>query len=193
MSTTKALAVVAISHQRAPLAVLEQVNLNAEGCNTLARTLTGLVGVSEAVVLSTCNRTELYIAGSAPDPAAAVSALVAHVGAAPGSLDAYARHASDQNVALHLFRVAAGLESRVSGEREILGQVRSAITVARAAGTVGSHLDCMFRSAIAVGRRAQQTDHGGGPSQWPQLGLDAAYGDDPDTVGLTVVMGAGQM
>jgi glutamyl-tRNA reductase len=193
MSTTKALAVVVISHQRAPLAVLEQVNLRAEGCNALAQTLTGLAGVSEAVVLSTCNRTELYLAGAGPDAAAAVGALVAHVGATPGSLDTYAQHASGKNVALHLFRVAAGLESRVSGEREILGQVRSAITVARAAGTVGSHLDCLFRSAIAVGRRAQQTDQGGGPSQLPQLGLDAAYGDDSEPGGLTVVMGAGQM
>ncbi|HEY0519888.1 MAG TPA: glutamyl-tRNA reductase [Ilumatobacteraceae bacterium] len=192
MTRTKALAVVAVSHQRAPLAILERVNLDREGCATLARTLTALPGISEAVVLSTCNRTELYIAGAAPDPTAAVNALVDHIGVAPGFLDQYARHASGPNCALHLFRVAAGLESRVSGEREILGQVRSAIAVAREAGTVGSHLDCMFRSAIAVGRRAQQSDDWA-PSLLPQIGLNAATGETTELPGLTVVMGAGQM
>ena len=93
---------------------------------------------------------------------------------------------------MHLFRVAAGLESRVAGEREILGQLRSAIAAAREAGTVGSHLDCMFRSAIAVGRRAQQTDPDA-PSLLPQLGLNAAHIDETQAAGLTVVMGAGQM
>ena len=192
MSTTKALAVVAISHQRAPLAILEQVNLDAEGCATLATTLTTIDGISEAAVLSTCNRTELYLAGTAPDAAAAVSALLAQTNARPDLLDDCVRHASGENAALHLFRVAAGLESRVSGEREILGQVRSAVAVARAAGTIGSHLDCMFRSAIAVGRRTQHTD-GAGPSQLPQIGLNAARADATQPAGLTVVMGAGLM
>jgi glutamyl-tRNA reductase len=191
MSTTKALAVVAISHQRAPLAILEQVNLDADGCAELAHTLTQLEGVSEAVVLSTCNRTELYLAGEAPDPSTAVDALVAHVGMKP-LRDEYVRHAAGANAALHLFRVAAGLESRVTGEREILGQVRSAITAARDGGTVGSHLDCMFRSAIAVGRRAQQTDPAT-PSLLPQIGLNAARIDATQAAGLTVVMGAGLM
>jgi glutamyl-tRNA reductase len=191
MNTTKALAVVAISHQRAPLAILEQVNLNADGCATLATTLTQLDGVSEAVVLSTCNRTELYLAGDAPDAAAAVDALVHQVGAKPLPAD-YVRHASGANAALHLFRVAAGLESRVSGEREILGQVRSAIAAARDAGTAGSHLDCMFRSAIAVGRRAQQSDPAA-PSLLPQIGLNAARIDPTRPAGLTIVMGAGLM
>jgi len=63
MGTTKALAVLAISHRQAPLALLEQVNLDAQGCTALARTLVDLDGVSEAVVLSTCNRTELYLVG----------------------------------------------------------------------------------------------------------------------------------
>ncbi|HEX3090487.1 MAG TPA: glutamyl-tRNA reductase [Ilumatobacteraceae bacterium] len=192
MSTTKALAVVAVSHQRAPLGILEQVNLDSEGCAALARLLTAIDGISEAVVVSTCNRTELYLAGDAPDAIAAVTALTIHVGARPGSLDEYVRHAAGCNAALHLFRVAAGLESRVAGEREILGQLRSAIAVAREAGTVGSHLDCMFRSGIAVGRRAQQTDPDA-PSLLPQLGLNAAHIDETQAGGLTVVMGAGQM
>ena len=192
MSTTKALAVVAISHQRAPLAILEQVNLDSDGCAVLALALTTIDGVSEAVVVSTCNRTEMYLAGDAPDATAAVEALTSQIGARTGTLDRYVRHASGANAALHLFRVAAGLESRVSGEREILGQLRSAIAVARANGTVGSHLDCMFRSAIAVGRRAHQTDPAA-PSMLPQLGLNAARIDERQNAGLTVVMGAGQM
>ena len=190
MSGTKALAVVAISHQRAPLSVLEQVNLDADGCAMLLRRLSRCAGVSEAVVLSTCNRTELYLAGPAPDTRAALGALVEQTQASLD--DEHVLHASGRDVAMHLFRVAAGLESRVAGEREILGQVRSAIASSRDEGTVGSHLDCLFRSAIAVGRRAQQTDTSS-PAQLPRVGLDAARPDPTKPVGLTVVMGAGLM
>ena len=190
MGTTRALAVIAISHQRAPLAILEQVNLDADGCTTLAHTLVQCEGVSEAAVLSTCNRTELYLAGDAPDVRVALDHLLTQTGSTLDVIDDYVRFATGENVALHLFRVAAGLESRVAGEREILGQVRSAITVSRDAGTVGSHLDCLFRSAIAVGRRVQQTDRTS-PALLPQVGLDAARADPTKPVGLTMVMGAG--
>ncbi len=190
MGTSRALAVVAISHQRASLAILEQVNLDAEGCAALAQTLLQSDGVSEAVVLSTCNRTELYLAGSAPDTHAALRALVDQTHA---DLDgSHVWHATGQPVAQHLFRVAAGLESRVAGEREILGQVRTAISLSRAAGTVGSHLDCLFRSAIAVGRRVQHTDRSS-PALLPEIGLDNARPDPTKPVGLTMVMGAGLM
>ena len=190
MGTTKALAVIAISHQRAPLAILEQVNLDTEGCTTLAQTLVYCDGVSEAAVLSTCNRTEIYLAGDAPDVHGALGHLLAQTNSTFDVADHYVRHATGENVALHLFRVAAGLESRVAGEREILGQVRSAIAVSREAGTVGSHLDCLFRSAIAVGRRVHQTDRTS-PALLPQVGLDAARPDPTKPVGLTMVMGAG--
>ena len=190
MGTTRALAVVVISHQRAPLAILEQVNLDAEGCTTLARTLAAGDGVAEAAVLSTCNRTEIYLAGDSPDVRAALGHLLAQTNSTFVVIDDHVRYATGENVALHLFRVAAGLESRVAGEREILGQVRSAIAVSREAGTVGSHLDCLFRSAIAVGRRVQQTDRTS-PALLPQVGLDAARPDPSKPVGLTMVMGAG--
>ena len=190
MGTTRALAVIAISHQRAPLAILEQVNLDADGCTTLARTLSQVDGVSEVAVLSTCNRTEIYLAGEAPDAYSALGHLLAQTKSTLDVIDDYVHHATGENVALHLFRVAAGLESRVAGEREILGQVRSAIAVSRDAGTVGSHLDCLFRSAIAVGRRVQQTDRTS-PALLPQVGLDAARPDPAKPVGLTMVMGAG--
>ena len=192
MGTTKTLAVVVISHQRAPLAVLEQVSLDTPGCATLARALTQCEGVAEAAVLSTCNRTELYLAGSAPDTDAALDALVAQSGTSRDFVNDCVWQASGQHVAMHLFRVAAGLESRVTGEREILGQVRSAIATSREAGIVGSRLDCLFRTAIAVGRRVQQSDPSS-PTLLPQIGLDAARPDHTQPAGLTMVMGAGQM
>ena len=182
MSTSKALAVLAISHRHAPLALLEQVNLDVQGCTALARTLTGLEGVSESVVLSTCNRTELYLAGHDLDLDAALAALIAQTDADLIHPDTHVWQASGSHVARHLFRVA--------GEREILGQVRSAIAAAREAGTVGSHLDCLFRSAIAVGRRVNHNDHSTS-AQLPQLGLDAARPDATRPAGLTMVMGAG--
>lgn len=190
MGTTRALAVVDISHQRAPLEILEQVNLDADGCTTLARTLAQCDGVFEAAVLSTCNRTEIYLAGDAPDLRGALDHLLMQTSSTLDVIDDYVRYATGDNVARHLFRVAAGLESRVAGEREILGQVRAAIAISRDAGTVGSHLDCLFRSAIAVGRRVQQTDRTS-PALLPQFGLDAARPDPTKPAGLTMVMGAG--
>ncbi|HEY4609513.1 MAG TPA: hypothetical protein VIH06_09925, partial [Ilumatobacteraceae bacterium] len=190
MSTTRALAVIAISHRQAPLALLEQVNLDAQGCMALARTLTGLEGLSEAVVLSTCNRTELYVAGHDLDLDVALAALVAQTSSDLVRPDAHVWYGSGPVAARHLFRVAAGLESRVAGEREIVGQVRSAIGTAREAGTVGPQLDCLFRSAIAVGRRVHQNDRSA-PAQLPRLGLDAARPNAAQPAGLTLVMGAG--
>ena len=188
MSTTKALAVIAISHRQAPLAVLEQVNLDADGCAALARTLSELDGVSEAVVLSTCNRTELYLAGYNLDLDAALGALVGQTSSDLIRAGTHVWHGFGSDAARHLFSVAAGLESRVAGEREIVGQVRSAIATAREAGTVGSHLDCVFRSAIAVGRRVHQNDchvagtatatrpRRGSPRRDPARRLDARSG-----------------
>lgn len=192
MTTTKGLAVVVISHQRARLSVLEQVNLDVAECGILASALAHIDGNSEAVVLSTCNRTELYLAGPAPDVRAAVRALAEQCRTTQDLLERSLWHAFGPDVARHLFRVAAGLESRIAGEREILGQVRTAIATARSADTVGSHLDCLFRSAIAVGRRVQHTDHTA-PAMLSQVGLDAARPDGARTGGLTVVMGAGLM
>src|SRR5205823_6508256 len=115
----------------------------------LERELAGDEG--EAVCLSTCNRTELYVSGPGLEERAA-EALAEAEGAV------YRR--SDDEAARHLFRVAAGLDSRVRGETEILGQVRAAYAL----GTPGPLLDRLFREALRVGRKVRTQAPVGDPA-----------------------------
>jgi glutamyl-tRNA reductase len=134
------LALVGVSHHVAPVELRERVAFDAAQAAALAREL------GEAVCLSTCNRTELYVAGA--DASAAAAALEQRAGR---SLDGVAYRLQDEAAALHLFRVAAGLDSLVPGEGEILGQVRAAYEAAEP----GPVLDHVFRQALAVGKRVR--------------------------------------
>jgi glutamyl-tRNA reductase len=147
------LVLVGTSHHHAPVELRERVALDREHAQTLAAEL------GEAVCLSTCNRTELYVTGDDADDLErrAVKALAA--------LEPQVEHAlyrlRDQAAALHLFRVAAGLDSLVPGEGEILGQVRAAHDV----GTPGLLLDRVFRQALHAGRKVRaQTAIGESPA-----------------------------
>ncbi len=133
---------VGLSHHSAPVELRERVALSAEDAAGLAREL----AEPEAVVLSTCNRTEIYVAGE--DMAAADAALERLAGE---SLEGALYRLTDEAAALHLFRVAAGLDSLVPGEGEILGQVRAA----HDAGATGPLLDHVFRQAISVGKKVR--------------------------------------
>jgi glutamyl-tRNA reductase len=129
---------VGVSHHRSPVEVRERVAYDRAEAAALARTLAGEQG--ETVVLSTCNRTEVYaVAADAERPFrdAGVETAV------------YRLH--DEGAALHLFRVAAGLDSMVPGEGEILGQVRQAFD----SGAAGPLLDRVFRQALHVGKKVR--------------------------------------
>jgi glutamyl-tRNA reductase len=142
------LALVGVSHHVAPVEVRERVAFGADAAAAVAARL------APAVCLSTCNRTELYL--ESDDPAAAVAAARA----ALGGLDVLYR-LRDEAAATHLFRVAAGLDSLVPGEGEILGQVRAAYE----AGETGPLLDRVFRQALHVGKRVRhETAIGESPS-----------------------------
>ena len=134
------LALVGLSHHVAPVELRERVTLGLDAASELAREL------GDAVCLSTCNRTELYLADA--DDERALAAL-GRIAGEPLDQVAYRLH--EDAAALHLFRVAAGLDSLVPGEGEILGQVRSAYE----AVTPGPLLDRVFRQALAVGKRVR--------------------------------------
>ena len=133
--------------------------------------------MAEAVALSTCNRTEVYVLS--PDPAraaeAVAGALVAHTAIAPGEL-ARARYLlRDERAAAHLFRVATSLDSMVVGESEIQGQVRSAWAVAAQEGASGPILDRLFRQALEVGKRVRSaTAIGAGAASVSAVAVDLA-------------------
>jgi glutamyl-tRNA reductase len=177
---------VGISHHRAPVELRERAALDLQRARELARTLAGENG--EAVCLSTCNRTELYLAEESADAAerkaeAALLALEEELGPALYRL-------RDEAAALHLFRVAAGLDSMVPGEGEILGQVRSA----HDAGATGPILDRLFRDALHAGKKARtETAIGESPASVSSAAAALAEQVFGELAGRTVlVVGAGE-
>lgn len=146
-----------VSHRSAPLELLERCTVAAADVPKRLSDLASCSNVSEAVVVSTCNRTEAYVVaekfhaafGEMRDFFCTLS------GAAPAELSDHLYVHYDDDAACHLFRVTSGLESAVLGEHEILGQVRTAWDVARTEGTTGTVLNQLFRHGISAGKRAR--------------------------------------
>jgi glutamyl-tRNA reductase len=146
---------VGVSHQTAPVALLEQFAMGADDTVKALHELVGSDHVSEAIVLATCNRVEVFAEvdrfhGGVTD----VSRVLARqAGATVEELSPYVTvHYEDQAVA-HLFTVAAGLDSMVVGETQVLGQLRNAYALAREHGTVGRAMHPVAQRALRVGKR----------------------------------------
>jgi glutamyl-tRNA reductase len=185
------LALAGVSHHTASVELRERVALDAEAAAALARAISSNADGVEVVVLSTCNRTELYLA--APDDGVAEAAehsLLALAGTDAEALAPVAYRLADESAALHLFRVAAGLDSLVPGEGEILGQVRDAYD----AGATGPLLDRTFRMALHAGRRARlETAIGESPASVPAAAAALAQQVFDGLEGRRVVLvGAGR-
>ncbi|GAA3535487.1 glutamyl-tRNA reductase [Aeromicrobium flavum] len=147
--------VVGLSHRSAPVDLLEQVSLDTDATVKLSHQALEVPAISEAAVISTCNRVEVYVEaerfhGSVEDLAQLLAdqsglhrdALLPHV---------YVHY--DQAAVAHLFRVAAGLDSMILGESQILGQVREALHRAQAESTMGASLNALFQQALRIGKR----------------------------------------
>ena len=178
-----ALRLVGVSHHSAPVELRELVAFDARHAADVARELAEAGG--EAVCLSTCNRTELYVAGEDGREAEALAERVLD----PAGTALYRLH--DEAAALHLFRVAAGLDSMVPGEGEILGQVRAAFE----AGATGPFLGRLFRQALHAGRRARaQTAIGESPASVSSAAAALAEQVFGDLAGRRIVLvGAGKV
>ncbi len=181
------LVLVGISHHAAPVELRERAALDRERAGELAARLSG--GDGEAVCLSTCNRTELYLADE--NGAAAESKAEAALLALEAELGPALYRLRDEAAALHLFRVAAGLDSLVPGEGEILGQVRVAYEV----GAAGPILDRLFRQALHAGRKARsETAIGESPASVSSAAAALAEQVFGDLRGRRVVLvGAGKV
>ncbi len=187
-----ALRVLTLSHRTAAFADLARMALPAPAQAALVQRLrdAGL----EAVVLCTCNRTELYwYSRSADDDAVARAALIAAAGSTRrASGDGFDRLRGGA-AARHLFRVAAGLESLVVGEAEVLGQVRAAIETAERLGLAGFFLPALFHAALRFGGRARtETRIGQGALSVASAAVQLLTRLHPDLSDCTVVViGAG--
>ena len=149
---------VGLNHRTAPVELRERVSFTPEEARQASEELRARGVLSETLVLSTCNRSELY--GVPPESATdSVSAMELFLATfhqiEPTALNGniYRRH--DREAVRHLFRVAAGLDSMLLGEAEILGQVREAYRIALDHGGTGPVLNRMFQSALEVGKRVR--------------------------------------
>jgi len=145
-----------LNHHTAPLAVRERVVFHVERLQeALGELKRGLA--REAAILSTCNRTELYVEvemqGSKPDALAEWLAQYHRFGAA--DLQPYLYTLPDEQAVRHAFRVASGLDSMVLGEPQILGQMKDAARAAESAGTLGSVLHRLFQRSFAVAKEVR--------------------------------------
>jgi glutamyl-tRNA reductase len=190
--------VVGLSHRTAPIAVREQLVLEADGLPDFLRQLVQRPEVGEALLVSTCNRVELVAAGRAgfdsdlPEVAkACIAALALH---APGIAPHLYAHVGGAAVR-HLFRVAASLDSMVLGEPQILGQVKDAYELARKAGTVGSVLHRTLPRAIRAAKRVRtETAIGNGQVSVPSIAVDLTRQIFGDLAGHSALLvGSGEM
>lgn len=146
------LAVVGISHHRAPIAVREKLAYSESELPAAAARIKAAIGVAEAALISTCNRVEIYLA--AADPGAPIEAVRRFLESDRGTQgfgdSLYALEGLE--AVRHLFRVASGLDSMVIGESEILGQVKRAYMAALRARATGRWLNRLFQVALHVGK-----------------------------------------
>jgi glutamyl-tRNA reductase len=172
------LALIGISHRTASIALRERVAFRVEQACEAADQLRARGILKEAVILSTCNRTEVY--GVARDRSGDIlQAMEMFVGSyhrlAPAEMGAAVYRRSGRDLVRHLYRVAAGLDSLLLGESEILGQVREAYRVAMDHGSTGRVLNRLFQSALEVGKRIRtETQIGSKPTSVAFAGVKQA-------------------
>jgi glutamyl-tRNA reductase len=145
-----------LSHKTAPVAVREKVSFSPSRVEEAVRLLHEDGAILENVILSTCNRVEVYAVTHEPAPARTLAAFLARfhrVEESAFSGHLYAHRGMD--AIAHLFRVVTSLDSMVVGEPQIFGQVREAYRIARRAGCVGAVLTRVFEEALGVGRVAR--------------------------------------
>jgi glutamyl-tRNA reductase len=166
-----------ISHKTAPVALRERLALGEAEAGEFARGLTATEEVREAVVISTCNRTEVYLVVGDPVRAEAdvLCLLTQHAGIRPTELTEAIYSPRNCDAARHLYRVTAGLDSMVVGEAEIQGQVRRAHEAAARAEATGPFTNRLFAAALTTGKRVRsQTRIGAQRVSLPSVAVDLA-------------------
>ncbi|MDE3724721.1 MULTISPECIES: glutamyl-tRNA reductase [Nocardiopsis] len=169
---------VGLSHRSSPVALLERVALNGETRAKAVEEMVGAESVNEVMVVSTCNRTEIYADVDAfHGGVSAITELLSwHTGVPLGELSEHMYVHYEERAVQHLFSVTCGLDSMVLGEGQILGQVRDALKSGQETGSVGRVLNDLGQRALRVGKRAHTETH-----------LDHA-GADMVSFGLTVAL-----
>ena len=161
-----------LNHQTAPLDLREKVAFTPEAMPKALSDLARQPGVNEALIISTCNRTELYVEIESGAESVAQRWLFDHHQLNERRLDEFVYTHADNAAVRHLFRVATGLDSMVLGEPQILGQVKDAYQAARSAGTLRGSMERLLQQTFAVAKRVR---------------TDTRIGANPVSVAFTAV------
>lgn len=183
-----------VSYRTAPVEIRERIAFPEENLGeALLAATRSIPSVSEAAIISTCNRTELYLSMDPNYERGVVEWLANARAIATHELDAVAYSHWDQDAARHLIRVASGLDSQVLGEPQIMGQVKTAYDLARSAGTVGPELSLLSQVTLSAAKRVRtDTDIGRNPVSVAYAAVSMAqqiFTDLKDTRAL--LLGAG--
>jgi len=172
------LLITGISHHTATLAIREKIAITRIDCAERVKELCELEGVEEVVIVSTCNRTEIYSVGTKQSLGQVRKWLQQKGGLSEAEMDKHCYVYERERAVEHLFRVAGGLESLVLGESQIVGQLKDAWQMSCGAGGVEKVLDRLFQHAFATGKRIRSKTR---------------IGDHPVSVAYTTVMLAKQI
>ena len=152
--------VAGLSHRNAPVELREQLAVDEDKLRELLRDAAASGAVREILVLSTCNRVEVYAVADVPGEARATlfRQLCRHRGVEPAPVESLLYTHADGEAVRHAFRVASSLDSMMLGEPQILGQVKDAFALAQTCETVGPALHTLFTQAFAVAKKVRTED-----------------------------------
>lgn len=186
------LTAVGLNHQTAPLSIREKLAFAAAGLPDAVRALAADEAVKEAVILSTCNRTELYCVGDAEE---IIGWLAGYHGLSVEEIRPYLYTLGCSDTIRHAFRVACGLDSMVLGEPQILGQIKEAVRVAQEQQTVDTWLNALFQKTFAVAKEVRSvTAVGENSVSMAAASVKMAEQIFPSVADLNVLfIGAGEM
>ncbi len=190
------LVVIGLNHRTAPIELREKLSVPETRLPEALDDLASHPRNAECLILSTCNRTEVYAATTAKSDDALITAWMSRFFATAASdFEPHLyRHAGHKAVE-HLFRVASGIDSMVIGEAQILNQVKNAYSAASQSGHTGAVLNSLFQKALNVGKRARtETEIGRGAFSVSSVAASLAKSIFDDLKGRTVlIIGAGEM
>ncbi len=188
------LSLIGVNYKTAPIAVREQIAISREELPETTRALAAMPGVTECMIVSTCNRVELLAAVDSED-VDLTGFLHRHFGLDKALLEPHLYQRRDKDAVRHLFRVASSLDSMVVGEPQILGQVKEAFNVARASGTVAGQLEHLLQSAFAAAKKVRsETEIGSNSVSIASVAVELAKKIFGSLQGRTVfLVGAGKM
>jgi len=169
---------VGINYNTAPVAVRERLAFPTEILDNTLKNLWNLREISEAAILSTCNRTEFYYQADSDNPSSLVNWIADTKQITPAEFTPYLYSYKDSQSIRHMFRVACGLDSMILGEPQILGQMKTAYHAASQAGTLGRNLSKLFQHTFSAAKKVR---------------TDTAIGSSPVSVAFAAVQLAQQI